>query len=150
MTLAIEVQNLRLNYGSFAAIDGLSFRLQGGSIYGLLGRNGSGKTTLMSVLAGFRMASAGEVRIGDEPVFENPKVVSQVCLIREGGDTVDGDEDIEEAFRFAGSLRPNWDGAYALYLADRFQLSLKKKVGQLSRGSVRRSPYPWASPAARR
>jgi len=134
MTLGIEVHNLTLNYGSFTAIDGLSFRLDGGGIYGLLGRNGSGKSTLMSVLAGFRKATAGDIRIGGEPVFENGKITSQVCLIREGGDTVENDEKIEEALKFAGIMRPNWDDDYAAHLLDRFELSPEKKLGALSRG----------------
>nr|BFE82821.1 hypothetical protein GCM10020093_054220 [Planobispora longispora] len=53
----IEVSGLRVNYGDVRAVDDMTFSLDGGKIYGLLGRNGSGKTTLMSVLAGFRRES---------------------------------------------------------------------------------------------
>jgi ABC-2 type transport system ATP-binding protein len=55
----IDVENLVLRYGDVTALDGLTFRLEAGKIYGLLGRNGAGKTSLLSVLAAFRRQSAG-------------------------------------------------------------------------------------------
>jgi len=134
MSVAIEVSDLQVKYGDFTALKDVSFRLAPESIGGLLGRNGSGKSTLMSVLAGFRKANAGQVLVDGEPVFENARVMRQVCLIREGADTVDGGEKVEEALRHASTLRPNWDGDYAARLLERFQLSSKKKVGELSRG----------------
>ena len=49
MTAVIEVQNLTKHYKEKNALDNVSLTLEGGAIYGLLGRNGAGKTTLMSV-----------------------------------------------------------------------------------------------------
>lgn len=134
MTLPIEVRDLRLNYGDFPAIQDLSFKLPSGGIHGLLGRNGSGKSTLLSVMAGFRKATAGTVTYDGQPVFENAAVMRQLCLIREGGDTVEGSEKIEEALSFASIMRPHWDEAYATALLERFHLSPKKKIDELSRG----------------
>lgn len=106
MSLSIEVDNLTQRYGRGPnVLEGLSFTLDGGKIYGLLGRNGTGKSTLLSVLAGFRKATSGAVRIGSEPVFENPRVTHQVCLIRGAGDTVDGTESAQTALEFAASPR---------------------------------------------
>jgi len=106
MTLGVEVAGLRLSYGAVTALDDLSFTLAGGRIYGLLGRNGSGKTSLLSVLAGFRKASAGTVLVDGEPVFENPRSTRRVCLIRETGDTGDKDERVRDALYTATRLRP--------------------------------------------
>lgn len=72
MTARIEARDLTVRYGETTAVDGLSFRLDGGKIHGLLSRNGSGKTSLLSVLAAFRRASDGEVTIDGQPVFETP------------------------------------------------------------------------------
>jgi ABC-2 type transport system ATP-binding protein len=72
MTLSIDVDKLHLRYGDVTALDDLSFRLDGGKIYGLLGRNGAGKSSLLAVLAAFRQATAGEARIDGQPIFENP------------------------------------------------------------------------------
>lgn len=130
----MEVDGLTQRYGDFVALRDLSFHFQGPGIFGLLGRNGSGKSTLLSVLAGFRKASAGRVLVDGEPVFENARAMERICLIREGGDTVEGSERVRSALDYAECMRPCWDAEYAGLLVDRFQLSLKKKVGQLSRG----------------
>jgi ABC-2 type transport system ATP-binding protein len=133
MTLPIETDGLQLRYGDTLAIEDLTLQLGGGKIYGLLGRNGSGKTSLLSVLAGFRKPSGGQVRIGGEPVFENSEVMAQVSLIREMGD-VDTDESVRDALTLASYLRPNWAAEYATALLERFQISVKDKVKDLSRG----------------
>ena len=117
MTLDIEVAGLRLRYGEVTALDDLSLTLGGGRIYGLLGRNGAGMTSLLSVLAGFRRPSGGTVRIDGQPVFENPRITRQVCLIRETGDTGDRDDRVRYALWTAARLRPGWDADHADALA---------------------------------
>lgn len=134
MNPTVEVRDLTQRFDDVVALDGVTFRLEGNGIYGLLGRNASGKTTLLSLVAGFRKPTAGEVLIGGEPVFENGAVTREICLIREGGDTVDGSERVKSALAFATTMRPHWDNDYALALLERFELSPEKKIGQLSRG----------------
>jgi ABC-2 type transport system ATP-binding protein len=46
----IEMVNVNRRYKDTMAVDGVTLRIDGGKIYGLLGRNGAGKTTLMSIL----------------------------------------------------------------------------------------------------
>ena len=134
MTLDIEVAGLRLRYGDVTALDDLSLTLGGGRIYGLLGRNGAGKTSLLSVLAGFRRPSGGTVRIDGQPVFENPRITRQVCLIRETGDTGDRDDRVRYGLWTAARLRPGSDADYADALVDRFQIPRHKKLRELSLG----------------
>jgi ABC-2 type transport system ATP-binding protein len=134
MTLGIEVRGLQLRYGTLTALDDLDFTLPGGRIYGLLGRNGSGKTSLLSVLAAFRRPSAGSVLIDGQPVFENPRITRQVCLIRETGDPGDSGERVREVLYTAARLRPGWDGDYADALVERFQIPRDKKLAELSLG----------------
>lgn len=62
----IEATNLSRRYGSFTAVDRVSFRIGRGEIVGLLGHNGAGKTTIMKMLTGFLDPSAGEIRIAGE------------------------------------------------------------------------------------
>lgn len=133
MMSGIELHDLGLRYGDVVALEGLTLRLAGGRIYGLLGRNGSGKTSLLSVLAAFRRASSGQVLVDGEPVFENARITSQICLIRDTGDH-DTSSSVRDALGLAEALRPNWDAGYAAELADRFELPLRRRVGALSRG----------------
>lgn len=130
----IDIDRLTLRYGDVTALDGLSLSLEGGKIYGLLGRNGSGKTSLLSVLAAFRKPTSGDVRINGQPVFENQAITSQIAFIRESGDTVEDTEKVESAMRYAAYLRPNWDAEYAARLLERFEVPTKARIGSLSRG----------------
>jgi ABC-2 type transport system ATP-binding protein len=67
----IEVDKLRVSYGSFRAVDGVSFSVDAGEIVGFLGPNGAGKSTTLRVLAGFLGATGGAVRIAGIDVAED-------------------------------------------------------------------------------
>jgi ABC-2 type transport system ATP-binding protein len=73
----IEVQSLTKYYGTIAAVDDLSFRVEKGEIVGFLGPNGAGKTTTMRMLTGFSPASRGSARIGGLDVREHPVEVKR-------------------------------------------------------------------------
>jgi ABC-2 type transport system ATP-binding protein len=60
---ALEVRDLRMRYGRTDVLTGVTFSAQPGEVLALLGPNGAGKTTTIEILEGFRMRSAGEVRV---------------------------------------------------------------------------------------
>ncbi len=60
---AIEVDDLRKDYGDHAAVRGISFSVRRGEVFGLLGPNGAGKTTTVEILEGFRARTAGRVSV---------------------------------------------------------------------------------------
>ena len=62
-TPVIEVRGLRMRYGSTDVLHGVDLHVQRGEVLALLGPNGAGKTTTVEILEGFRMRSAGEVRV---------------------------------------------------------------------------------------
>ena len=63
-TLAVvEVNNLTKRYGKHTAVEGLSFSVESGQIYGFLGPNGAGKSTTMNIMTGYLAPSGGEVLI---------------------------------------------------------------------------------------
>ena len=55
--VAIEVEDLRKDYGDHEAVRGISFTVRRGEVFGLLGPNGAGKTTTVEILEGFRERS---------------------------------------------------------------------------------------------
>jgi len=132
MSLAVEVRDLTVRYGRTTAVDRVSFDLQPGVIYGLLGRNGTGKTSLLSTIAAFQRASGGTIRVDGEDPYENARVMASTCLIREGGDFLD--EKTKDVLRYAAAVRPGWDADLAARLVDLFELPMTKKPTQLSRG----------------
>ncbi|GAA4456354.1 ATP-binding cassette domain-containing protein [Phytohabitans houttuyneae] len=134
MTASVEIKDLTIRYGETVAVDGLSVRLDGGKIHGLLGRNGSGKTSVLSAIAAFRRAASGVVLVDGAEPFENAAVTRQVCFVRDRVDAQDTDR-VSTVFRMARALRPNWDEEYAQALMARFDIPLKKRIGALSRGA---------------
>jgi ABC-2 type transport system ATP-binding protein len=59
----IEVRELRKRYGDTLALDGVSFDVREGEVFGLLGPNGAGKTTAVEIVEGLRTADSGTVRV---------------------------------------------------------------------------------------
>ncbi|RSM59408.1 multidrug ABC transporter ATP-binding protein [Actinoplanes sp. ATCC 53533] len=59
----LDVRDLRMRYGSTDVLHGVTFTARRGEVLALLGPNGAGKTTTIEILEGFRMRSAGEVRV---------------------------------------------------------------------------------------
>ncbi|MET8974204.1 ABC transporter ATP-binding protein [Streptomyces sp. NPDC004539] len=71
----IEVMDLRKTYGAHRAVDGVSFAVEEGEIFGVLGPNGAGKTTTVECVEGLRVPDAGRVRVaGLDPVAEHARV----------------------------------------------------------------------------
>ncbi|MEU8663280.1 ABC transporter ATP-binding protein [Actinoplanes philippinensis] len=130
----ISTSALQVRYGDVTALHSLDLDLPAGRIYGLLGRNGAGKTTLLSTLAGLRRPSSGSVTVGGAPVFENARVTTRICLIRDDGGLGDGTDTLHDILAMAAILRPGFDTGYAASLMDRFGLPRRRTLRALSRG----------------
>ena len=75
MEKAIEAVNLTKYYDSFLAVDGVSFEVKTGEVFGFLGPNGAGKTTTIRMLTGVLKPTEGEVRIlGYDMLSEREKI----------------------------------------------------------------------------
>ena len=131
----IEVKNLTKRYRDVVAVDDVSFAIEKDTIYGLLGRNGAGKTTVMSILTAQNFATSGDVRVfGMEP-YENVKVLSRMCFVRESQKYPD-DAKPKHAFKMARLFFPNWSQEIADQLIKDFQLPMNRRIKKLSRGQL--------------
>ena len=63
MSTVIKVEQLLKQYGSLTAVNGISFEVRAGEIFGLLGENGAGKTTTLEIMEGLRRPTSGRVTI---------------------------------------------------------------------------------------
>ncbi len=72
MTTQIRVEQLRKEFGSLVAVDGISFRLGAGEVLGFLGPNGAGKSTTMKMITGFLPPTAGRAEICGLDVQQQP------------------------------------------------------------------------------
>ncbi len=84
MEKIIEVSNLQHKYGSFHAIQDLSFAVQQGEVFGLLGPNGAGKTTTVRLLNGMFEPSGGSISVmGIDPIKAGEKIREQSGVLTE-------------------------------------------------------------------
>src|SRR3954447_1396328 len=60
---AIKVENLKKYYGTTKAVDGISFCVEQGEVFGMLGPNGAGKSTTTEIIEGLRPPDSGTVRV---------------------------------------------------------------------------------------
>jgi len=72
-SVELEIDGLRRRYGSVVALDGLSFDVPSGQVFGFLGPNGAGKTTTMRAIFGVVSLDAGEIRWRGKPVDEQAR-----------------------------------------------------------------------------
>ena len=68
----IDVKDLVKQYGTNRAVNGISFTVEKGKIYGLLGPNGAGKSTTMNIITGCLAATSGSVTVDGHDIFEEP------------------------------------------------------------------------------
>ncbi len=81
-TMAIEVQNLTRNYDGLRAVDGISFSVEQGEIFGYLGPNGAGKTTTIKMLTGQLRPTSGEAQVmGCDVVEEREQLMPPAHLV---------------------------------------------------------------------
>jgi ABC-2 type transport system ATP-binding protein len=77
MNTIVQVEGLRKTYGALVAVDGISFDVREGEIFGMVGPNGAGKTTTIECLEGLRKPDSGMVRVlGVDPQLEG----QSLCL----------------------------------------------------------------------
>ncbi|MGB8957515.1 MAG: ABC transporter ATP-binding protein [Candidatus Aminicenantales bacterium] len=73
----IEVRELTKKYGELVAVRDLTFKVEAGRIWGLLGPNAAGKTTTMRILTGYLPATSGHATVAGYDVFEQPNDVKR-------------------------------------------------------------------------
>lgn len=84
MSMAIEVSDLALSFGDLHAVDGLSFDVKQGEVFGVLGPNGAGKTTTVRLLNGLLSPTRGESRVlGLDPTTQGSALRAQTGVLTE-------------------------------------------------------------------
>jgi ABC-2 type transport system ATP-binding protein len=73
----IEVSDLTKKFGSFTAVDHISFNVEEGEIFGFLGANGAGKTTAMQMLCGISMPTAGEGTVAGYDIIKENELIKR-------------------------------------------------------------------------
>ena len=85
MKAMVEVTNLKKRYGDKQAVDGVSFSVKKGEIFGILGPNGAGKTTTLEMMETLRPIDEGTVLIDGIDVGKNPQKIKYLIGVDGGG-----------------------------------------------------------------
>jgi len=82
MAHMVEVKNLKKRYGDKQAVDGISFIVKKGEIFGILGPNGAGKTTTLEMMETLRPIDGGSVMIDGIDVAKNPQAIKYIIGVQ--------------------------------------------------------------------
>jgi ABC-2 type transport system ATP-binding protein len=142
-TPLIQIEGLTKRFGTFTAVDNVSFNVRRGEVLGFLGPNGAGKSTTMRMLAGFMIPTAGTARIHGHDVQTDGVAARKVLgFLPEGAPTYP-EMAVESFLRFCAKVR----GFSGSELADRVDHALNlttlrgvrlQPVETLSKGFKRR------------
>jgi len=139
----IEVRNLTKRYGSFLAVDNISFSVDRGGVVGFLGPNGAGKTTTIRILSCYHPATSGTATVAGYDVFsQSMDVRARVGYLPESTPLYT-EMRVREYLNFRGKLRGMEPGRRlraVAEVADRCWLRefIDRPIGQLSKGMRQR------------
>lgn len=136
----ISVNNLTKKFGSFTAVDHISFEVERGEIFGFLGANGAGKTTAMKMLCGLLSPTSGDARVAGFNVGkENDKIKAHIGYMSQRFSLYD-DLKVSDNIEFYGGVY----GLTRIEIKEKSHLLLER-LGLLEQESdvVRSLPLGW-------
>ncbi len=133
----VSVKDFRKAYGDLVAVDGISFEVQRGEIFGLLGPNGAGKTSTLETLEGLRAPDGGLLQVAGVDPTSEPRRLHNLIGVQLQTSALPESITVDESMRFFCAYHrvdPRYD------LLDRLGLGEKRKAQyhQLSTGQQRR------------
>ena len=142
MSIAIEANNLVKHYGEVKALDGLSLKVEQGSVFGLLGPNGAGKTTTVRVLTTLLTPDSGSAFVSGVDVINDPVHAREIMGLSGQNATVDENLTGIENLVMLGRLfrLPRKEAnEKAIELLERFNLTdASKRIVKTYSGGMRR------------
>ena len=139
----IDVERLNVTYGDFAAVREVSFHVQPGELYALLGTNGAGKTSTLEVVEGHRPATSGTVRIfGESPRDRRAVRARMGIMLQESG--FSPDLTVRESVGLIGELSGRRDDVDRVLGIAGLSRKVDTLVAQLSGGEKRRLDFATA------
>ena len=139
----IEIQDLTKRFGSFTAVDHVSFEVQRGEVLGFLGPNGAGKSTTMKMITGFLPPTSGRALVCGHDVTQAPQQAKERLGYLPEGAPAYPDMSARAFLRFAAEVR-GMKGAEARRAIDavvqqvQLESVLKQPIETLSKGYKRR------------
>ena len=136
--IVISVKNLVKKYGRLKAVDNISFEVQKGEIFGLLGENGAGKTTTLEMIEGLRQASSGNIRVLNLDVKKNLSEIKQRIGVQLQSSAYYNFLKLREILDLFGSFYPHHVNPEKLFKMVALESKAKQYVTALSGGQKQR------------
>lgn len=131
----MEITNLTKNYGKHRGIEGVSFQVEKGEIFGFLGPNGAGKSTTIRAILGLIRCREGKIRVcGQDAIKNREKVLRHIGYMPSEAWFYQG-MTIREILKIAADVRKMDCTQEAEKLCERLQLDTKRKISELSLGN---------------
>ena len=136
----IEVSNVSRNFGTFRAVNDVSFSIPTGQIVGLLGPNGAGKTTTMRMITGFLSPSEGKILIDGIDVSENPVETKKKIGYMPESAPLYGEMIVEDYLKYVAQIHGENPEERIPQLCQECGLKeiMDKNISELSRGNRQR------------
>lgn len=136
----IEVSHVSRNFGTFRAVNDVSFSIPTGQIIGLLGPNGAGKTTTMRMITGFLSPSDGKILIDGIDVAENPVETKKKIGYMPESAPLYGDMIVEDYLKYIAEIHGENAEEKVAALCKECGLKevMSKNISELSRGNRQR------------
>ncbi|MYC31424.1 MAG: ABC transporter ATP-binding protein [Chloroflexi bacterium] len=138
MSEAIRVEGLVKRYGSFTALEGVSFGVEEGEIFGILGPNGAGKTTTLEIIEGLQRPSEGRVTVLGNDVLKEAKKIKARIGVQLQSSAYFNYLSLLEILRLLGSFYPHSMQPEELLEVVGLSDKGKNRVDQLSIGQRQR------------
>jgi ABC-2 type transport system ATP-binding protein len=141
MNATISTQSLSKKFGRTMAVDNISLAVPEGSIYALVGANGAGKTTLIKLLMNILRPNAGSAQVlGINSSELKGEAFNRIGYVSENQELPDG-MTVGGMLDYFRPFYPTWDNALEQQLVRQFDLPLKRKLKNLSRGMKMKAAF---------
>lgn len=136
----IQVEHVSRRFGTFKAVDDISFSIETGEIIGLLGPNGAGKTTTMRMITGFLEPSEGTILVDGMDVTKNPVETKKKIGYMMEGAPLYSDMIVADYLEYVAKMEGQDPSEKVPYLAEICGLKevMHKNISELSRGNKQR------------
>ncbi len=129
----IDVNNLSKSFDGYKALEEANIHVGSGNIYGLVGPNGAGKSTIIRHILGVYKGDSGEVLVGGEPVWENPKVKARIASIPDDLFYYT-QASVSDMMHIYKGIYPNFSTLRYEKLKEAFDIDEKRMIRTLSKG----------------
>ena len=135
MTSLVSAQGVTKKFGSFTAVDNVSFDIESGKILGLIGPNGAGKTTLLKALLGLTDCEGQLSVMGLDPFKQRKKLMQNICFIADVA-VLPRWIRVTQLLDYVEAIHPNFSRKRAEELLQQTKIMANSKVKELSKGMV--------------